>query len=92
MPAGAEFRLTRDPGTFMWRGVAHGVPVNWPPRDDPHRVWIFDPHLRESLSQGISADRIVLGGEALTRWDGGGGPQQHALAFVDQDGRGHNPY
>jgi hypothetical protein len=92
MPPGTDIPLTRDAGSLIWRGVAHGVPVNWPPRDTPYMVRIFDPYLRESLSRGWSSDRIVVGGEPLVRWDGGGGPDQHALVYVDQDGRGHNPY
>jgi hypothetical protein len=92
MPVGGEIVLTRDAGSYIWRGVARGVPVNWPPRDAPYAVRIFDPYLRESLSRGFSSDRIVLGGEPLVRWDGGGGPDQHALVYIDQDGRGHNPY
>lgn len=92
MRPGGEFRLTRDPGSFVWHGVAQSVPVNFPPRDDPYSVRIFDPYLRESCSDGFSADRIRLGGEALTRFEGGGCREQAALAYVDIDGRGHNPY
>lgn len=92
MPAGAEITLVRDQGSLIWRGVARSVPVNWPPRDAPYAVRIFDPYLRESESRGWSSDRIVVGGESLVRWDGGGGPDQHALVYVDQNGRGHNPY
>lgn len=92
MQQGGEFQLRREPGAFVWRGTAHAVPVNWPPRDDPYQVRVFDPHLREGYNQGYVADRIILGGEALLRLDGGGGPSQHALAYVDDNGRGHNPY
>lgn len=92
MQKGAEFPLTRDPGTFIWRGVARNVPVNYPPRDAPYEVRVNDPYLRESCAQGYTSDRIVLGGELLTRWDGGGCANQHALAYVDQNGLGHNPY
>jgi hypothetical protein len=92
MRPGAEFRLTREPGGYVWRGVAHNVPVNYPPRDDPYAVRVFDPHLLLSCAEGYSADRISVGGEALTRWDGGGCRDQHALVYIDQNGRGRNPY
>jgi hypothetical protein len=92
MQPDAEFRLARDPGTFTWRGTAHGVPVNFPPRDDPYTVRIFDPYLFESCSEGFTADRIVFGGENLTRTRGGGCRDQHALVYVDENGRGHNPF
>jgi hypothetical protein len=92
MRQGTEFRLTRDAGTFTWRGVVHNVPVNFPPRDDPYEVRIFDPHLVASCAEGFSADRIVLGGEALAKNNGEGCRGQAAFAFVDDNGRGHNPY
>jgi hypothetical protein len=92
MQKGTEFRLTRDPGGFTWRGVAHGVAVNFPPRDDPYEVRIFDPHLVGSCAEGFSADRIVVGGEALAKNNGEGCRGQAAFVFVDDNGRGHNPY
>jgi hypothetical protein len=92
MQPGAEFELVRDPGSFVWRGTARGVPVNWPPYDDPYEIRVHDPFLLEGENEGYVADRIRLGGEALVRFEGGGGPSQHALAYVDANGRGHNPY
>jgi hypothetical protein len=89
---GPGFQLTRDAGSFVWRGTAHGVPVNYPPRDAPYQVRVFDPFMRESPAEGIQADRIKVGGEALTRLDGGGGREQHALVYIDENGVGHNPY
>jgi len=89
---GPGFQLTRDPGSFVWRGVAQAVPVNYPPRDAPYQVRVFDPFMRESPAEGIQADRIKVGGEALTRTDGGGGREQHALVYIDENGVGHNPY
>lgn len=92
MAKGAEFQLARDPGTFVWRGVARGVPVNYPPRDAPYSVRVFDPHLRETCTAGFQAERIRLGGEALSKFEGGGCADQAALAYVDDNGYGHNPY
>lgn len=92
MRQGTEFRLARDAGSFTWRGVAHGVPVNFPPRDDPYAVRIYDPHLVASCAEGFSADRITVGGEALYKTNGSGCRDQAAFVFVDDNGRGHNPY
>jgi hypothetical protein len=92
MKPGGEFRLTRDTGGHVWRGVAHGVPANWPPSDSPYEIRVFDPYLKESPTSGFSGDRIVLGGEALTHLEGGDSPSQHTVAYVDQNGQGHNPY
>lgn len=92
MRPGGEFRLTRAPGSLVWTGVAQGVPVNYPPRDDPYSVRIYDPFLVESCSDGFSAERIRLGGESLVRFEGGGCRDQAALVYVDDNGRGHNPY
>lgn len=89
---GPGFRLTRDPGSFVWTGVARAVPVNYPPTDAPYKVWVFDPFMRESPAEGTQADRLKVGGEALVRLDGGGGREQHALVYIDANGRGHNPY
>jgi hypothetical protein len=92
MRAGGEFELSHVPGSFVWTGTAHGVPVNFPPRDDPYEVRIFDPFLLDSCASGFSADRITLGGESLIKNNGHGCRDQAAFAFVDDNGRGHNPY
>src|SRR5687768_15993460 len=34
MRPGAEFELTQDPNSFVHRGTALAVPVNFPPHDD----------------------------------------------------------
>ena len=58
--------LTRDPGGFVWRGRAFNVPVNFPPRDDPHAVRVIDPHLYGGATQGATAERLKVGGQILT--------------------------
>ena len=92
MPTGAQLILTRLAGTQVWQGRAVGVPVNYPPRDEPYQVRIYDPYLVDSCAQGFSADRIVVGSEALTQTIGGGCRDQAALVYVDANGQGHNPY
>ncbi len=84
--------LQRDAGDLIWRGLARSVPVNFPPQDEPYVVRIFDPFLRQSCAQGFSADRIVVGGEALIKNNGSGCSDQAAFVYVDANGRGHNPF
>jgi len=88
---GAEFSLTRDPGGFIWRGVARNVPVNFPPRDDPHAVRVFDPHILDHPTGGVTAERLRIGGELLTVFDSAGTPRESGLIYVDDNGRGRSP-
>jgi hypothetical protein len=92
MRPGGEFTLRREAGSLVWRGTARAVPVNFPPRDDPYEVRIYDPYLIETCAEGFSADRITLGGESLIRTNGHGCRDQAAFVFIDDNGRGHNPY
>ena len=55
MQRGAEFELKRDPGTFTWTGVARNMPINFPPRDEPYTVRIYDPYLLQSCTAGFQA-------------------------------------
>jgi hypothetical protein len=81
---------------FVWRGVARGVPVNFPPRDDPHVVAIYDPHLRDTELGGVTAGRLRVGGELLTMFvtgiDAAGTPRESAFVYIDENGFGHNPF
>ena len=92
MQPGGEFLLRRDPGRFIWRGVATGVPVNYPPRDQPHYVRVYDPHMVGSPTGGVSAERLKVGGEAITFFDAPGGTRESGLIYVDMNGFGHNPF
>lgn len=94
MRPGTEFALTPDPGNFVWRGVAYGVPVNYPPHENPqpYEVRIYDPHLLASRTDGFTADRLRVGGEFLTKLESPGTPGVHSLVYVDENGLGHNPF
>lgn len=91
MREGGEFALTRDASGHTWTGLAYGVPVNFPPRDDPHAVRVFDPHLYDAPSGGISAARLRVGGQLLTVFDAAGSSRESGLVYVDANGVGHNP-
>lgn len=92
MEPGNEFRLTRDAGGFIWRGTATRVPVNFPPRDHPHAVRVFDPHIYNGPSGGATAERLRVGTQVLTVFDSAGSPNEVGLLYVDGNGIGHNPF
>jgi len=91
MRPGQEIYLASDPGEHVWTGVAEGVPVNWPPVDEPHFVRVFDPHLVDTTTGGVTAARLRLGGQILTQYDSPGTPQESGLVYVDDNGVGRNP-
>jgi hypothetical protein len=91
MHPGEEVALTLAPGSYVWGGVAKGVPVNWPPTNGPHLVRVFDPHLEGTASGGVTAARLTVGGQLLTQFDQPGTPQESGLVYVDDNGVGRNP-
>jgi hypothetical protein len=92
MHPGQEFQLTPDPAHYFWRGVARNVPVNFPPREPPYLVRIFDPFLREGPGGGVTAQRLWVGGELLDRFDRPGGEDESGLVYIDASGIGHDPF
>lgn len=92
MDAGQEFFLRKEPGRFIWRGVAERVPVNFPPQGQPYQVRIYDPHIVGGPTQGITAERLKVGGETMTRFFSPGNPFESGLVYIDQNGRGRSPF
>jgi len=92
MRDGGEFVLTPDESHQVWRGTALAVPVNYPPKDEPYQVRVYDPYLTGSATQGITANRLTVGGEFLTRFSNVGYPDESALVYVDAEGQGHNAF
>ena len=91
MRPGQEIYLDSAPGSHVWTGVAQGVPVNWPPVEQPHLVRVFDPHIVNTPSSGVTAARLLVGGQILTQYDSPGTPQESGLVYVDDSGVGRNP-
>ncbi len=91
MKPGEEIYMT-DSGGRLWTTVAHNVPVNWPPTDEPHLVRVFDPHLQISLTRGVTAARLTVGGQTITAFDSPGTSQESGLVYIDDNGVGHNPF
>jgi hypothetical protein len=90
MHPGEEVLLDPQPG-LIWTGEANNVPVNWPPEDSPHLVRVFDPHLTDTATGGVTAARLQVGGQMLTRFDSPGTTSESAFVYVDDVGVGHNP-
>jgi hypothetical protein len=90
--AEAAVVLVPDNNGLIWRGRATNVPANFPPHDYPHAVSVNDPHLRHEPSRGATASRLRVGGEAIRVIDSEGTPLEAGLIFIDENGRGHNPF
>jgi hypothetical protein len=91
-PQGSYVALSRLEGTFIWKGTISNVPVNFPPRDHPYLVRVYDPFLRDYQTAGVSADRLQVGGQVLTRFLDYGTPAENGLIYIDAQGVGHNPF
>jgi hypothetical protein len=91
MSNGDALFMQRIPGSHVWRVRARGVPVNFPPRDEPYLVRVFDPHLVQTETGGVTGSRIEVGDEALQALFEAGTPRESALVYVDENGSGHNP-
>jgi len=55
-------------------------------------VAVYDPHLRDTETGGVTAGRLVVGGQNLTVFLNAGTPQESAFVYVDENGMGHNPF
>jgi hypothetical protein len=66
--------------------------VNFPPRDLPHAVRVYDPHVYNSPTVGAAAERLRIGGQVLTVFDSPESPHEVGLVYVDANGIGHNPF
>jgi hypothetical protein len=92
MPAGAYIDLAQTSGTFIWTGIAHDVPANFPPLGEPYLVRVADPYLHEYQTQGATADRLQVGGQILTKFYEYGTPVEAGYVYIDVQGVGHNPF
>lgn len=89
MREGAWFALTPDPQNFVYRGVAKGVPVNFPPHEyePPYQVRVWDPHLAR-----FSAYRLKVGGELMTKIISISETDEFGRVYIDENGFGRNVY
>ena len=91
MHEGEEVILESVPGSYVWAGTALGVPVNWPPTEEPHLVRVYDPHLKDTPTAGVTAARLTVGGQLLTVYDQPGTPQESGMVYIDDNWVGRNP-
>ena len=89
---GGPFPLRRTPGTYVWTGTVTNVPVNFPPKDQAYLVRVFDPHIVQSETGGVTASRLVVGGQTITFFDQPGTSSESGVIYVDDNGVGRNPY
>ncbi len=92
MHPGGELLLNQSPGTYVWTGIALNVPVNFPPREQPYLVRVFDPHLTETPTGGVTASRRIVGGQMITFFDQPGTTAESGVIFIDDNGIGRNPF
>ena len=52
---------------------------------------VFDPHLVDTETAGVTAERLKVGRQVLTIFDERGTPGESAHVYVDVNGIGHNP-
>jgi hypothetical protein len=90
--SGGPVRLSRTPGTYVWTGTVTNVPVNFPPREQPYLVRVFDPHIVQSETGGVTALRLVVGGQTIMFFDQPGTASESGVIFIDDNGIGRNPY
>lgn len=90
--AGGPFPLRRTPGTYVWTGTVTNVPVNFPPRDQAYLVRVFDPHIVQSETGGVTALRLMVGGQTISFFDQPGTGNESGVIYVDDNGVGRNPY
>jgi hypothetical protein len=89
---GGPVILNASAGPSFWTGVVTNVPVNWPPVDAPHYVRVWDPHLLDTPTGGLTAARLIVGGQVITQYDSPGTSVESGLIYVDDNGVGHNPF
>jgi len=92
MRPGAEIQLAPDPQNRIWVGTLTGVPVNYPPAGDPYKVRIYDPFLQDGGAPRYTGHRLTFGGQLLSEIQIMDSRDQAALAYVDSNGFGHNPF
>jgi hypothetical protein len=92
MRTGLVLTLTPASGRYVWTGTATNVPVNFPPRDEPYLVRVFDPYLLDTSSGGVTAARLQVGGQVVVDVEAVGTPAESGRVYIDDNGIGHTPF
>ncbi len=89
MPIGTYATLDQT-AAHTWTLTLRNVPINYPGRE-PYRVYAVDPFLVDTLTGGVSADRLTVGGERIVKFENPGGTREQGLIYIDANGRGRTP-
>ena len=73
-----------------WTATIPNVPINYP-GNQPYRVYAVDPYLSGTETGGISADRLTVGGERITKFSNLDGQRNQGLIYIDANGHGRTP-
>lgn len=79
-----------ETATHTWSATIPDVPVNFP-GIEPYRVYAVDPYLLDTPTAGVSADRLIIGGERIIKFANAGGASEQGLIYIDANGRGRTP-
>lgn len=85
-----SFVELRQATAHVWVATLPNVPINYPGAD-PHRVYAVDPFLKDTLTNGVSAERLTVGGEPIVKFEFAGGASEHGLIYIDANGKGRTP-
>lgn len=89
MPIGAYATLDQT-AAHTWTATIRNVPFNYP-GVVPYRVYVVDPYLHDTPTGGVSAERLVVGGERIVKFENPGGTREQGLIYIDANGRGRTP-
>jgi len=90
MTLGSHITLTQT-ANHTWTATVPDVPINFP-GVDPYRVYAVDPFLLDSPTVGVSADRLIIGGERIVSIQNAGGTREQGLIYIDASGKGRTPH
>jgi len=89
MPLGSYVTLEQT-AAHTWTATLPDVPYNYP-GVDPYRVYAVDPYLKDTPTAGVSADRLIIGGERIVKFENPGGTREQGLIYIDANGKGRTP-
>jgi hypothetical protein len=92
MRTGGAVQLTPDASHRVWSGTVPDVPVNYPPEGSPYKIRIYDPFLQAGATTRYTGERVTFGGQRLSQVEILSSSDEAALAYVDSNGFGHNPF
>lgn len=85
-----DYVILERSSPHTWVATIRDVPVNFP-GVDPYRVYAVDPYLLDTATGGVSADRLIVGGERIVKFENPGGTREQGLIYIDAAGKGRTP-